>query len=104
MKSLPNHADRCSEYFSGWRTVTGRPKGIGGRYRGHPGFLGQNQSLAVVAILLALILLAKANAHDLDGSVYCSRDGETRRLSDFGAVTPVWSPDGERICYVPAHP
>ena len=54
----------------------------------------------MVAILLALLLLAKANAHDLDGSVYCSRDGQTRRLSDFGAVTPVWSPDGERICYV----
>ena len=51
-------------------------------------------------LLILLLLLAQANAHDLDGNVYCSRDGETRRLSGFGAVAPVWSPDGEIICYV----
>ena len=54
----------------------------------------------VATLLILLLLLVQANAHDLDGSVYCSRDGETRRVSDFGAVTPVWSPDGEMICYV----
>ena len=53
----------------------------------------------VVTLFVLLLLLAYANAHDLDGSVYCSRDGETRRLSGFGAVAPVWSPDGEMICY-----
>ena len=55
----------------------------------------------VAALPILLLLLAHApSAHDLDGSVYCSRDGETRRLSGFGAVAPVWSPDGETICYV----
>ncbi len=54
----------------------------------------------VATLLILLLLLAQANAHDLDGSLYCSRDGETRRVSDFGAVAPVWSPDGEMICYV----
>ena len=53
-----------------------------------------------MTLLTLLLLLAQANAHDLDGNVYCSRDGETRRLSGFGAVAPVWSPDGEMICYV----
>ena len=64
--------------------------------------MGAYQGLAVVATLpILMLLLAHApSAHDLDGSVYCSRDGETRRLSGFGAVAPVWSPDGERICYV----
>ena len=64
--------------------------------------MGADQGLAVVAALpILLLLLAHApSAHDLDGSVYCSRDGETRRLSGFGAVAPVWSPDGETICYV----
>ena len=55
--------------------------------------------VATLPILL-LLLLMPPSAHDLDGSVYCSRDDETRRLSGFGAVAPVWSPDGETICYV----
>ena len=54
----------------------------------------------VATLLLFLLLLHQASAYDLDGSVYCSRDGETRRLSGFGAVSPVWSPDGGKICYV----
>ena len=53
-----------------------------------------------MTLIILLLLFAQADAHDLDGSVYCSRDGETRRLSGFGAVAPVWSPDGETICYV----
>ncbi len=53
-----------------------------------------------MAFYILLLLLAQVRAHDLSGSVYCSRDGEARRLSDFGAVTPIWSPDGQSICYV----
>ena len=47
-----------------------------------------------------LLILSQARAHDLEGSVYCVRDGETRRLSDFGAVTPAWYTNGDTICYV----
>ena len=53
----------------------------------------------MTAILL-LLFLSQARAHDLEGSVYCAQRGETRRLSDFGAATPAWSPNGELICYV----
>ena len=53
-----------------------------------------------MTFILLLLFFAQANAHDLEGSVYCSRDGETRRVSGFGAVAQVWSPDGEMICCV----
>ena len=38
-------------------------------------------------------------AHDLSGSVYlASLDGtQVRRLSEYGAASPRWSPDGRRI-------
>ena len=47
-----------------------------------------------------LLLLTQVSAHDLDGSVYCAENGEARRLSDSGAVTSTWSPNGKMICYV----
>ena len=50
--------------------------------------------------ILILLFLSQARAHDLEGRVYCAQGGETRRLSDFGAATPAWSPNGEVICYV----
>ena len=53
-----------------------------------------------MTVVVLLFLLSQARAHDLEGSVYCVRDGETRRLTDFGAATPAWSPNEEVICYV----
>ena len=53
-----------------------------------------------MALIVLLLLFAQARAHDPSGSVYCAQDGKARRLSDFGAVTPIWSPDGRTICYV----
>ncbi len=53
-----------------------------------------------MTFITLLLLLTQVSAHDLDGSVYCSEDGEARRLSDSGAVTPIWAPDGRYIFYV----
>ena len=39
-----------------------------------------------MTVVVLLFLLSQAKAHDLEGSVYCVEDGETRRLSDFGAA------------------
>ena len=53
-----------------------------------------------MVLIILLLLLVQARAHDPSGSVYCWQDGKARRLSDSGAVTPIWSPDGQSICYV----
>ena len=53
-----------------------------------------------MTVVILLFLFSQASTHDLEGSVYCVQEGETRRLSDFGAATPAWSPNGEMICYV----
>ena len=53
-----------------------------------------------MTVVVLLFLLSQVSAHDLEGSLFCVRDGETRRLSDFGAATPAWSPNDEKICYV----
>ena len=45
------------------------------------------------------MLAQVVDAHDLSGSVYCTRNGETWRVSDSGASTPIWSPDGRGILY-----
>ena len=53
-----------------------------------------------MTFIVLLLLLTQVSAHDLDGSVYCVENGEARRLSDSGAVTPIWTPDGRHIFYV----
>ena len=50
-----------------------------------------------MTFIVLLLLLTQVSAHDLDGSVYCVENGEARRLSDSGAVTPIWTPDGRHI-------
>ena len=56
----------------------------------------------MAVVVLLLLLLGEAHAHDLSGSVYvASRDGsQVRRLSAFGAASPRWSPDGRRILWL----
>ena len=53
-----------------------------------------------MTVVILLFLLSQAKAHDLEGSLYCAQGGETRRLSDIGAATPSWFPNGDMICYV----
>ena len=53
-----------------------------------------------MTVVILLFLLSQAKAHDLEASLYCAQGGETRRLSDIGAATPSWFPNGDMICYV----
>ena len=40
-----------------------------------------------MTVVVLLFLLSQDRTQDLEGSVYCARDGGKRRLSDFGAAS-----------------